>query len=442
MNFALTDEQEFLQRGRARRARRASRRSRRRARRSTAARCPTCGRPPWRPAGRACWCRGAAAAPGSARSTRCSCSPSSAACWRACRCSATCRRRCCSTRGAATALEALAAGERRAAFVAAQPPRRSRRRGRSTRAPGCARAPAPVLDERHGDRRGRLGAGRARRRRARRSWAPTARVGAGARRRTPRSSRSRRYDATRSLGHVRLDARAGDALPDADAGDRVVPRAGAARRRVARRGRGARSRRPSPTPRSASRSAARSAPTRRSSTSSWRSCAGSRTPARSCTTPAGRPQDRPDELPLAAAAFRLVAGGALDHAARAQISVHGGIGATWEHDAPLYFRRAQLVAAAARRRRRRAPTAWPASCSSPGAGGRLTRCTSGPTTAGGSRSPSTTGSRSTSTGCCASAWSRTGTSAPDEVHEAEAVPWAWLEAVHDPGWSRASAPAS
>jgi alkylation response protein AidB-like acyl-CoA dehydrogenase len=24
------------------------------------------------------------------------------------------------------------------------------------------------------------------------------------------------------------------------------------------------------------------------------------------------------------------------------ISVHGGTGATWEHDAPLYFRRAQL----------------------------------------------------------------------------------------------------
>jgi alkylation response protein AidB-like acyl-CoA dehydrogenase len=33
---------------------------------------------------------------------------------------------------------------------------------------------------------------------------------------------------------------------------------------------------------------------------------------------------------------------ALDYAARAMISVHGGIGATWEHDAPLYFRRAQL----------------------------------------------------------------------------------------------------
>jgi alkylation response protein AidB-like acyl-CoA dehydrogenase len=50
----------------------------------------------------------------------------------------------------------------------------------------------------------------------------------------------------------------------------------------------------------------------------------------------------PAEFPLAANAARSVAGGALDFAARAMISVHGGIGATWEHDAPLYFRRAQL----------------------------------------------------------------------------------------------------
>ncbi|HWY89738.1 MAG TPA: acyl-CoA dehydrogenase family protein [Solirubrobacteraceae bacterium] len=50
----------------------------------------------------------------------------------------------------------------------------------------------------------------------------------------------------------------------------------------------------------------------------------------------------PEEFPLAAAAARSVAGRALDHAARTMISVHGGIGATWEHDAPLYFRRAQL----------------------------------------------------------------------------------------------------
>jgi alkylation response protein AidB-like acyl-CoA dehydrogenase len=50
----------------------------------------------------------------------------------------------------------------------------------------------------------------------------------------------------------------------------------------------------------------------------------------------------PREFPLAANAARAVAGHALDHAARTMISVHGGIGATWEHDAPLYFRRAQL----------------------------------------------------------------------------------------------------
>jgi len=50
----------------------------------------------------------------------------------------------------------------------------------------------------------------------------------------------------------------------------------------------------------------------------------------------------PDEFPLAASAARSVAGRAFDVAARTMISVHGGIGATWEHDAPLFFRRAQL----------------------------------------------------------------------------------------------------
>jgi alkylation response protein AidB-like acyl-CoA dehydrogenase len=50
----------------------------------------------------------------------------------------------------------------------------------------------------------------------------------------------------------------------------------------------------------------------------------------------------PHEFPLAASAARSVGGRALDQAARTMISVHGGIGATWEHDAPLYFRRAQL----------------------------------------------------------------------------------------------------
>jgi alkylation response protein AidB-like acyl-CoA dehydrogenase len=50
----------------------------------------------------------------------------------------------------------------------------------------------------------------------------------------------------------------------------------------------------------------------------------------------------PEEFPLAASAARSVAGRALDQGSRTMISVHGGTGATWEHDAPLYFRRAQL----------------------------------------------------------------------------------------------------
>jgi alkylation response protein AidB-like acyl-CoA dehydrogenase len=50
----------------------------------------------------------------------------------------------------------------------------------------------------------------------------------------------------------------------------------------------------------------------------------------------------PQEFPLAASAARACAGAALDFAARTMINVHGGIGATWEHDAPLFFRRAQL----------------------------------------------------------------------------------------------------
>ena len=53
-------------------------------------------------------------------------------------------------------------------------------------------------------------------------------------------------------------------------------------------------------------------------------------------------ESAPQEFPLAASAVRSAAGEALDFAARAMINVHGGIGATWEHDAPLFFRRAEL----------------------------------------------------------------------------------------------------
>jgi alkylation response protein AidB-like acyl-CoA dehydrogenase len=48
------------------------------------------------------------------------------------------------------------------------------------------------------------------------------------------------------------------------------------------------------------------------------------------------------EFGIAASAARASGGHALDVASRTMISVHGGIGATWEHDAPLFFRRAQL----------------------------------------------------------------------------------------------------
>jgi alkylation response protein AidB-like acyl-CoA dehydrogenase len=53
-------------------------------------------------------------------------------------------------------------------------------------------------------------------------------------------------------------------------------------------------------------------------------------------------QSKPEEFALAASVARSAAGHALDFAARSMINVHGGIGATWEHDAPLFFRRAQL----------------------------------------------------------------------------------------------------
>jgi alkylation response protein AidB-like acyl-CoA dehydrogenase len=51
---------------------------------------------------------------------------------------------------------------------------------------------------------------------------------------------------------------------------------------------------------------------------------------------------RPEEFALAANAVLVGAGDALDLAARECIFVHGGLGATWEHDASLYYRRAEL----------------------------------------------------------------------------------------------------
>lgn len=51
-----------------------------------------------------------------------------------------------------------------------------------------------------------------------------------------------------------------------------------------------------------------------------------------------------DMLPLAAATARISATEAFDYAARENIQVHGGIGATWEADMHLFYRRARLLA--------------------------------------------------------------------------------------------------
>jgi alkylation response protein AidB-like acyl-CoA dehydrogenase len=48
------------------------------------------------------------------------------------------------------------------------------------------------------------------------------------------------------------------------------------------------------------------------------------------------------EFGLLAGAALVVATDALDYAASENIFIHGGIGATWEHDAQLYYRRAEL----------------------------------------------------------------------------------------------------
>jgi alkylation response protein AidB-like acyl-CoA dehydrogenase len=49
----------------------------------------------------------------------------------------------------------------------------------------------------------------------------------------------------------------------------------------------------------------------------------------------------PDELPVAAAAAKALASEALLFCAKQNIQIHGGIGVTAEHDAHLYYRRAQ-----------------------------------------------------------------------------------------------------
>jgi alkylation response protein AidB-like acyl-CoA dehydrogenase len=53
-------------------------------------------------------------------------------------------------------------------------------------------------------------------------------------------------------------------------------------------------------------------------------------------------ENRRSELTLAANAARVSSTAALCYAAPENIFIHGGIGATWEHDAQLYYRRAEV----------------------------------------------------------------------------------------------------
>lgn len=50
----------------------------------------------------------------------------------------------------------------------------------------------------------------------------------------------------------------------------------------------------------------------------------------------------PGEFALAASSARFAGEQGADYATRTCIAVHGGIGSTWEHNAPLFWRRAQL----------------------------------------------------------------------------------------------------
>ena len=140
--------------------------------------------------------------------------------------------------------------------------------------------------------------------------------------------------------------------------------AGAAGRGVASARSSSRWRLASPTPRSASRSGARSAPTRRSSTSSSRSC-GRLENARSLHVLRGLGGARTSRTssPLAASAFRLV-GGRGDRPRRAHADLRAR-----RHRRDLGARRAAVLppraalAAAARRRPATRPTGSPTSCS-------------------------------------------------------------------------------
>ncbi len=240
-------------------------------------------------------------------------------------------------------IEALAHGERRAAFVAARPPD-ERHDGWTVEARrGLARGAAPRVDG-----SGRLTGDAA--------WVPDApgadvlvvcatRDGApvAAVVESAEVEAVHRYDATRALGHVRLDGAGAQVL---DCGEDVLRNAWyLGQALLAAEAVGS-----VETCLEMGVAYAKERFTFGRAIGSYQAVKHALTEilrrlenARSLLLYAGwAAQDRPDEFPVAASAARAAAGAALDHAARTNIGVHGGIGATWEHDAPLFFRRAEL----------------------------------------------------------------------------------------------------
>ncbi|GAC1438909.1 MAG: acyl-CoA dehydrogenase family protein [Solirubrobacteraceae bacterium] len=237
-------------------------------------------------------------------------------------------------------LEALASGEQRAAFVGAQPPDRARQQWSVEGRAGHARPPAPSVDD-----SGRVTGAAA--------WvldAPGAdllvvvcedgvavAVPAAEAAIEPADA----YDATRSIGHVTFDGAQGTVL-----GAETSARAWyLAQALLAAESLGA-----VETALEVSVAYAKERFTFGRAIGSYQAVKHALVEVlrrmentRSLLLYAGWSYaDRPQEFALAASAARSVGGRALDFAARELISVHGGIGATWEHDAPLYFRRSQL----------------------------------------------------------------------------------------------------
>jgi len=241
-------------------------------------------------------------------------------------------------------IHSLAGGDTRAAFVAARPPDEVLERWTVEGQRGKQRAPAPTVDA-SGSLSGSAW------------WVPDAPgadvlVVAATRDGAPVAvvvqgapvEEAKRYDATRSLGHVTLEGMRGTVL---DAGEDTLANAWyLAQALLAAESVGA--------VESCLEMAVAYAKERFTfgrAIGSYQAVKHALTEilrrqenARSLLLYAGwAAEDKPDEFPIAASAARAAAGSALGHAARTNINVHGGIGATWEHDAPLFFRRAELT---------------------------------------------------------------------------------------------------